>query len=90
MRPVVLFGCLAMMSQSLGAEDPFQGVGSITVPIEKMSWRKQAPDLPQRITMLWGNVRQAGGEMHVDRCMSKEPGVLFLFQYARADVILPK
>lgn len=35
-------------------------------------------------------VRQAGGEMHVDRCVSKEPCLLFLFQYARADVILPK
>ena len=117
---------------------------SITVPIEKMSWRKQAPDLPQRITMLWGDrdrdggfgelvelppgfrsplhahsgdfhgvlikgswlhedasgrgtpvapgsyVRQQGGEMHVDRCVSKEPCVLFLFQDSRADVILPK
>jgi hypothetical protein len=35
-------------------------------------------------------VRQAGGEMHVDRCVSKEPCLLFLFQYSRADVILPK
>jgi hypothetical protein len=34
-------------------------------------------------------VRQAGGGMHVDRCVSKEPCVLFLFQYARADVIWP-
>ena len=34
-------------------------------------------------------VRQAGGEMHVDRCVSKEPCLLFLFQYSRADVILP-
>jgi hypothetical protein len=35
-------------------------------------------------------VRQAGGEMHVDACVSKEPCLLFLFQYSRADVILPK
>jgi hypothetical protein len=34
-------------------------------------------------------VRQAGGGMHVDRCVSDEPCVLFLFQYARADVIWP-
>jgi hypothetical protein len=110
-----------------------------------MSWQKQAPDLPQQISTLWGNrdrdgglgqlielppsfrlplhahsgdfhcvlikgswlhedasgngtplsapssyVRQAGGEMHVDRCVRKEPCLLFLFQYSRADVILPK
>lgn len=35
-------------------------------------------------------VRQAGGGMHVDRCVSDEPCVLFLFQYARADVIWPE
>ncbi|WP_331280246.1 DUF4437 domain-containing protein [Sphingomonas sp. UNC305MFCol5.2] len=34
-------------------------------------------------------VRQAGGEMHIDRCVSEEPCVLFLFQYARADIIWP-
>ena len=34
-------------------------------------------------------VRQAGGEMHIDKCVSKEPCVLFTFQYARADVIWP-
>ena len=34
-------------------------------------------------------VRQAGGEMHVDRCVSTVPCVLFLFQYARADIIWP-
>jgi hypothetical protein len=34
-------------------------------------------------------VRQAGGEMHVDRCISETPCLLFLFQYSRADVILP-
>src|SRR5688500_10717251 len=35
-------------------------------------------------------VRQAGGEMHVDRCVSKEPCLLFLFQNVRADVVLPR
>lgn len=35
-------------------------------------------------------VRQAGAEMHVDRCVSEEPCVLFLFQYARADIIWPE
>lgn len=34
-------------------------------------------------------VRQAGGEMHIDRCVSEEPCVLFLFQYTRADIIWP-
>jgi hypothetical protein len=34
-------------------------------------------------------IRQAGGGMHIDRCVSKVPCVLFLFQYARADVLLP-
>jgi hypothetical protein len=34
-------------------------------------------------------VRQAGGGMHVDRCVSQEPCVLFLFQFSRADVIWP-
>jgi hypothetical protein len=112
--------------------------------LDKLEWRKQAPDLPQRISELWGNrdrdggfgqlielppgfrsplhahsgdyhgvlikgtwlhedaagkgvpvqpgsyVRQAGGQMHFDGCVSKEPCLLFLFQYSRADVILPK
>jgi quercetin dioxygenase-like cupin family protein len=35
-------------------------------------------------------VRQAGGEMHIDACVSKEPCLLFLFQYSRADLILAK
>lgn len=35
-------------------------------------------------------VRQAGGENHVDRCVSAEPCLLFLFQYSRADVIPAK
>jgi hypothetical protein len=35
-------------------------------------------------------IRQAGRGLHVDRCVSKEPCVLFLFQYARADVLWPK
>lgn len=34
-------------------------------------------------------IRQAGRGMHIDRCISKEPCVLFLFQYARADVLWP-
>lgn len=34
-------------------------------------------------------VRQAGGEMHIDRCVGEEPCVLFLFQYARADILWP-
>lgn len=45
----VLCACLGFVPQSPAGEDPFQGVGSITVPLEKMSWRKQAPDPPQRI-----------------------------------------
>jgi hypothetical protein len=136
--------CLGIAVATYAGEDPFKGVANITVPLEKLEWRKQAPDLPQRITDLWGNrdrdggygelielppgfrsplhahsgdfhgvlikgtwlhedaagkgvpvqpgsyVRQAGGDMHVDRCVSKEPCLLFLFQYSRADVILPK
>lgn len=35
-------------------------------------------------------VRQAGAGMHIDRCVSDEPCILFLFQYARADVIWPE
>lgn len=34
-------------------------------------------------------VRQAGEGMHIDRCVSEEPCILFHFQYARADVIWP-
>jgi len=34
-------------------------------------------------------IRQAGRGMHIDRCISKEPCVLFIFQYARADVLWP-
>lgn len=34
-------------------------------------------------------VRQAGGEMHVDCCVSETPCLLLLFQYSRADVIWP-
>jgi hypothetical protein len=34
-------------------------------------------------------IRQAGGGMHVDRCVSKEPCVLFLFQDSKADVLWP-
>jgi hypothetical protein len=141
---LVVCACLGLVAQSPAEEEPFKAVGTIVVPLEKMQWRPQAPDLPQRLTTLWGNrdrdggfgqlielppgfrsplhahsgdfhgvlikgtwlhedasgkgvpvqqagsyVRQAGGEMHVDRCVSKEPCLLFLFQYSRADVILP-
>jgi hypothetical protein len=34
-------------------------------------------------------VRQAGGEMHIDRCVSEEPCEFFVFQYARADIVRP-
>jgi Domain of unknown function (DUF4437) len=34
-------------------------------------------------------IRQAGRGMHIDRCVSRESCVLFLFQYARADVVWP-
>ena len=34
-------------------------------------------------------IRQAGRGMHIDRCISKEPCVLFHFQYSRADVLWP-
>jgi hypothetical protein len=34
-------------------------------------------------------VRQAGGEMHIDRCVSKEPCDFLVVQFARADVIWP-
>ena len=135
---------IALAPTGRAAEDPFKGVGTLVVPLEKMDWKPQAPGLPQKVTTLWGNrdrdggfgqlvelppgfrspvhahsgdfhgvlikgtwlhedasgrgtpvsapgsyVRQAGGEMHVDRCVSAEPCVLFLFQFSRADVILP-
>jgi hypothetical protein len=149
MKPVDLMKCAALTWIALcvltchAGEDPFKGAGNVVAPIATLPWRKQAPDLPQRITDLWGNrdrdggfgelvelppgfrsplhahsgdfhgvlikgtwvhedadgkgvalepgsyVRQAGGDMHVDRCVSKEPCLLFLFQYARADVIFP-
>lgn len=149
MKPVDVLKCAALTLAGLGvcpchaAEDPFKGAGNVVAPIATLPWRKQAPDLPQRITDLWGNrdrdggfgelvelppgfrsplhahsgdfhgvlikgtwvhedangngvplepgsyVRQAGGDMHVDRCVSKEPCLLFLFQYSRADVIFP-
>jgi hypothetical protein len=34
-------------------------------------------------------MRQAGGEMHIDRCVSEEPCELFVFQYTRADIVWP-
>ena len=140
-----LLACFGFALHCPAEDEPFKAVGSITVPLEKMSWRKQAPGLPQQLTTLWGNrdrdggfgqlielppgfrsplhshsgdfhgvlirgtwlhedasgkgspltapgsyVRQAGGENHFDSCVSKEPCLLFLFQYARADVILAK
>jgi hypothetical protein len=142
---VLAVTCLGFVPHGDAEQDPFDGVGTIVVPLERMTWRPQAPDLPQRLTTLWGNrdrdggfgqlielpagfrspvhahsgdfhgvlikgtwrhedaagngtsltepgsyVRQAGGEMHVDRCVSQEPCLLFLFQYSRADVILPE
>jgi hypothetical protein len=141
----ILCLCVSGLTPGAAAEYPFAEARSITVPLERMSWRQQAPDLPQRLTTLWGDrdrdggfgqlielppgfrspvhyhsgdfhgvliqgtwlhedasgngtpltapgsyVRQAGGELHVDRCVSKEPCLLFLFQYSRADVVLPK
>lgn len=118
---------------------------NIIRPAAEHAWRRQSPELPTQLTLLWGDrerdgtfgqlvhmppgfdsglhahsgdyhgvlvsgtwvhvdangkgadtllaagsyVRQAGGEMHIDRCVSKEPCVLFTFQYARADVIWP-
>ncbi|HEU0310695.1 MAG TPA: DUF4437 domain-containing protein [Sphingomicrobium sp.] len=34
-------------------------------------------------------VRQAGGEMHIDKCVSEEPCEFFVFQDRRADIIWP-
>lgn len=123
--------------------DPFSGARNLSVPLERLPFRPQAPGLPQRVTDLWGDrgqdggfgqlielppgfrspvhahsgdfhgvlvkgvwlhedangngiplppgsyVRQAGGDLHVDRCVSETPCLLFLFQFSRADVILP-
>jgi hypothetical protein len=119
--------------------------GSVNVPANEIGWRKQDPNLPIEISLLWGDrereggfgefvqlppgfnsglhahsgdfhavlikgtwlhvnetgqqaevrlgpgsyVRQAGGGMHIDRCVSTEPCVLFLFQDTKADVIWP-
>jgi hypothetical protein len=118
---------------------------NIIRPAAEHAWKRQSPELPTQLTVLWGDrdrdgtfgqlvkmppgfdsglhahsgdyhgllvsgtwvhvdasgkgadiklepgsyVRQAGGEMHIDRCVSVEPCVLFTFQYARADVIWP-
>ena len=118
---------------------------NIIRPAAEHAWKRQSPELPTQLTLLWGDrdrdgtfgqlvrmpagfdsglhahsgdyhgvlvsgtwvhvdangkgadtplppgsyVRQAGGEMHIDRCVSQEPCVLFTFQYARADVIWP-
>jgi uncharacterized protein DUF4437 len=57
----------------------------------KGAWIHEGPGGEGRSTRLLPGsyVRQAGGEMHVDRCVSEEPCVLFLFQYTRADIIWP-
>jgi hypothetical protein len=137
--------CLALPAWAQTAEPEWAQARNATVPAEKLAWRKQAPNLPNEISLLWGDrdrdggygelvklppgfdsglhehsgdfhgvlvsgtwvhldekgngadtplgpgsyVRQAGGEMHIDRCVSKEPCVLFHFQYSRADVIWP-
>ena len=54
-------------------------------------WIHEGPNREGRDTRLLPGsyVRQAGGEMHIDRCVSEEPCVLFIFQYARADIIWP-
>jgi hypothetical protein len=118
---------------------------NVVRPAAEHAWKRQSPELPTQLTLLWGDrdrdatfgqlvrmppgfdsglhahsgdyhgvlvsgtwvhvdaegkgadtrlgpgsyVRQAGGEMHIDRCVSAEPCVLFTFQYARADVIWP-
>jgi hypothetical protein len=57
----------------------------------KGTWRHEdASGNGTSLTTPGSYVRQAGGEMHVDRCVSNTPCLLFLFQYSRADVILPK
>jgi hypothetical protein len=139
--------CLAIASDGRAgaAQDLPAAARSLNVPAGEIGWRKQDPNLPIMISLLWGDrtrdggfgelvqlppgfdsglhahsgdfhgvlikgtwvhvnetgqnadvrlspgsyVRQAGGGMHIDRCVSTEPCVLFLFQYARADVIWP-
>jgi hypothetical protein len=119
---------------------------NISRPAAQHTWKRQSPDIPTQLTVLWGDrdrdgsfgqlvtmppgfdsglhshsgdyhgvlvsgtwvhldakgegektplgpgsyVRQAGGELHVDKCVSTEPCVLFTFQYSRADVIWPR
>ena len=128
----------------LSHADAFDGARNLSVPFEQLTFRPQAPGLPQRLTDLWGDrnrdggfgqlielppgfrspvhahsgdyhgvlikgiwrhedgngtgislqpgsyVRQAGGDLHVDGCVSETPCLLFLFQFSRADVILPR
>jgi hypothetical protein len=138
--------CLVLAnSERAGVAQELPAARSLNVPADEIRWRKQDPNLPIMISLLWGDrardggfgefvqlapgfdsglhahsgdfhgvlikgtwvhvnesgqgagvrlapgsyVRQAGGGMHVDRCVSAEPCVLFLFQYARADVIWP-
>jgi hypothetical protein len=131
----------AIQAQPAGTPQP----RSFNLPADRMEWRRQTPNLPIMISLLWGNreadggfgemvqlppgfnsglhahsgdfhgilirgiwvhegpngegreqrllpgsyVRQAGGGIHVDSCVSEEPCTLFLFQYARADILWP-
>ena len=54
-------------------------------------WVHVGPDgKGQDVRLMPGSyVRQQGGEMHIDRCVSTEPCLLFLFQFSRADIIWP-
>lgn len=133
-----------LVAPALSQADPFAGARNVSVPLEQLPFRPQAPGLPQRVTDLWGDrnrdggfgqlielppgfrspvhahsgdfhgvlikgtwlhedasgrgiplppgsyVRQAGGELHVDRCVGETPCLLFLFQFSRADVIMPQ
>jgi hypothetical protein len=137
--------CLAFVQSGHADKTSDASERGLSTPFDKMTWRKQAPDLPIMISELWGDrerdggfgelvqvptgfdsglhahsgdfhgvlvkgtwvhvdengrgsnaplapgsyIRQAGRGMHIDRCVSKEPCVLFIFQYARADVLWP-
>lgn len=137
--------CLATAQDVLADKPGEAPARSLSTAFDRMTWKKQAPELPIMISELWGDrardggfgelvqvppgfdsglhahsgdfhgvvvkgtwvhldengkgadaplqpgsyIRQAGRGMHIDRCVSKEPCVLFLFQYARADVLWP-
>lgn len=51
---------LFCLSASAG-EDPFKGHASISVPFERLPFRPQAPNLPQRVSDLWGDRDRDGG-----------------------------